>query len=219
MKTKFTLAGIYGPANLQWLESMGYSSFELDLRPRSFQFLPHYQAHELIAGAGVATRFQVHFQNENTLLVEKFLDDCPRSDVTYLFSGAPPRELITKRNFTFSLLLDSDNEALLDDGEIIHHQNLKSVIFNYKYLHYKLMNNDIVSVLKQVQSLDSKVGVRLNFGDDIAPSLWELFSAAEIVLDLDSKVESGYRQFSRELFESEFTKLTKLYPELAEPAL
>ncbi len=214
MKTKFTLAGIYGPANLQWLESIGYSSFELDLRPRSFQFLPHYQAHDLIAGAGVGTRFQVHFQNENVLLIEKFLDDCPRGDVNYLFSGNPERELLVKRKFSFSLLIDSDNEGLLDDEKLLHHSELKSVIFNYRYLHYKLMNNDIVSVLKKIQALASKTGVRLSFGDDLAPSLWELMSVAEVVIDLDSKVENGYRQFSRELFQSEFSKLTELYPEL-----
>ncbi len=219
MKTKFTLAGIYGPANLQWLESIGYSSFELDLRPRSFQFLPHYQAHEIIAGAGATSRFQVHFQNENSMLVEKFIDDSHSSEVIYLFSSNLDLELINKRDFFFSILIDSDNEFLLDDSSVIKHKNLKSVIFNYNFLHHKLMSNSIVPILKHIQALDCRVGLRLNFGDDIAPSLWELFSATEVVLNLDGKVESGYRQFSRELFESEFSKLTRLHPELAQPSI
>lgn len=215
MKTKFTLAGIYGPANLQWLESIGYNSFELDLRPRSFQFLPHYQAHEIISGAGVASKFQVHFQNENSLLIEKFIDDSASSEVNYLFSATLDLELIERKDVKFSLLIDTENEHLLDDSKVRNHKNLKSVIFNYNYLHHKLMNNQIVDVLKKVQELETKIGIRLNFADDIAPSLWELFHADEVVLDLDGKVECGYRQFSKELFQSEFSKLTQMHPELA----
>ena len=219
MKTSFIFAGIYHLDNLRWLESCGYDSFELDLRPRSFQFLPHYQAHDIIKGALPTSRFQIHFQNENQMLIEKFIADCDSTQVNYTFSGQVSASVLKSLDVDFSLEIDSDNELILDDSEVLSLSRLQKLTINYGYLHYQLMNAKIINLLKKLAPIAVPKGLKLKFSDDLATSMWEMIKFDPIIIDLDARVENGYRQFSRDLFESEFSRLTKLYPELVASSL
>lgn len=218
MKTHFALAGLYNAQNLKWFESIGHTNFELDLRPRSFQFLPHYQAHDLMAQADSRSQFRIHFQNEHELLVQKFIDDCTCKNVTYLFSGERDTTTVKKIKRSFYIEVGNESKDLLESVLQSGNENFKGLVIDYAHLHYELMNSRISNLLSSLEKLrvggEIELGLRLKFNEDIAPSVWDIFNFDFYSIELSSHVELGYRQFSKELFISEFSKLTSLYPEL-----
>lgn len=219
MTTALSLSGLYNISNLKWFESLGHDSFELDLRPRSFQFLPHYQAHDLMQAAAPTTKFRVHFENENSLLVEKFIADCKHGGVSYIFSGERDIDIYATLKRPFLIEINTQNAALLKTSELVSTSFFKGFVFDYAYLHYELMNSNIAVVLKQLAPWlgrgSFELGLKVKFDQDVAPSLWDYFQFNACTLDLSSRVETGYRQFSQELFKNEFSKFTSLYPEIS----
>lgn len=218
MKTHFALAGLYNAQNLKWLESIGHTKFELDLRPRSFQFLPHYQAHEIMGQADSRSQFRIHFQNEHDLLVQKFIDDCTFKNVSYLFSGERDATIVQKIKKPFYIEVGNESKELLESVFQSANRNFKGLVIDYGHLHFELMNSRITHLLTVLEKLKAageiELGLRLKFNEDIAPSVWDMFNFDFYSLEMSSQVEVGYRQFSKELFVSEFSKLTSLYPEL-----
>lgn len=219
MMTALSLSGLYSISNLKWFESLGHDSFELDLRPRSFQFLPHYQAHELMNTAAPTTKFRIHFENENSLLVDKFIADCNHAAVTYIFSGERDIDIFAGIKRPFLIEINAQNAPLLKTSELVSTNYFKGFIFDYSYLHFELMNSNLAELLKQLVPWLARgtfeLGPKFKFDQDVAPSLWDYFQFNACTLDLSSKVETGYRQFSQELFKNEFSKFTSLYPEIS----
>lgn len=196
--------GIYDLRTLQQLVELGVRRFAFDLRPRSLNFIQHYRTIEIVSQATLAAQkqFYFHFADENTLLIQKFLDDlAAQTGITQedWNQGRVQLEFSGREDFsvmdTFGVPYRWFMHAGADWANIKRAQNLRGLILPFEYLEDAHEKGSISHLCANLYTNFPNQTFHLarSWGANVFPSLTDLFDFEDIALAINHEVEVCFR--------------------------
>lgn len=187
------------------------TQFGFDFRPKSFNFLQSYRFFDMLENFYSEDHlYYLHFRDEKDFVINKIIEDC------HQFLGERYDGLITFSRILleFSGTLDFNIFDSFEMGYFVHYDYeldfkiynearfLKGVIFSYSIfegLHAKGLWNEFLEyytnvLLPYFKQRKIKSVLKVDWGENIFPSLLDSISFDSINFEINSKVEQGYRQ-------------------------
>lgn len=207
MAQNFKIEGIYDQRTLKLLKQKGLRDFGFNFSPRSFNFIQEYVfINELVPLLGPLDRIHLHFDRSNDPMIKKVLEDLKKSGVQkeniYLdcdeWTEAPSGLEV---NYYLNYTPDLDIALCKDAG-------FSGMIFDFTYfedLHRRNILNNFISNFythfSKVLGEDKKIILRVDWNNNIFPSLFDYFEFDLMSFSINSKIEICYRNV-------DLTKLT-----------
>jgi hypothetical protein len=218
------IGGIYSKEVWQRLKQEGVEHFGFSFLPTSFNFLQQHQFLALAQELFVRDHFYYfYFQQERDFVIQKQIDDCQQL-LDQNFGGgdfanhfqlvfSEHEDISFADSFSMGYWLPFNFEQ--DIGFYRSARFLKGITLDYRsleYLHQKDLWDDFLTLYRQqllplLQERRIKLALSIDWDSDIFPSLLDSISFDYLQLEINSKVESSYRQVDLE----RITKLLKFY--------
>jgi len=209
MKYSIRVDGIYDKRTLETLRGLGVNHIGLDLRPTSFNFIQHHVFFDLlpdIQRMGFSKIFLI-FENEADFVIQKFLDDlkvvqCCESLLKQEFIFLDFRDLRSGEfydQFQIPYIWTFDRTGKL--AEFKESSLFRGVTVPYELIESSFQQGQIESFCQNMyQILGKKIltekfifDVKMNWNTNVIPSLFERFDFNLLTTQINSQVESCYR--------------------------
>ncbi len=198
MKPDIRIEGLYDLRTVHKCQSLGIKHFHFDFRPRSFNFLQQYRYLELEKAFQTGESRYFHFENESETMVQKFLDDLPDRNNTFLqFSDDRGAEYYDQFKTPFYWHYDPfAKQNIPKSGQFI-----KGIILNFNDIQaihgadqiYNFSSNLLGHTLGLFEQKNLEIHLTIAWDANIFPSLLDLFSFKTISLPINNQVEICYR--------------------------
>lgn len=215
MGQDFKIEGIYDQRTLKLLKQKGLRDFGFNFSPRSFNFIQeHIFLSDLVPLLDPLDRIHLHFDRSNDPMIKKVLEDLKKSGV----SGE-------------NVFIDCDEwsdspESLGINYYLTYHANLdlkacqgshfSGMIFDFSYfeeLHHKNILNNFISNFythfSKVLTEDKKIILRVDWNNNIMPSLFDYFDFDLMSFSINSKIEICYRNVDLKKLTAEMDLINK----------
>ncbi|MDO9182994.1 MAG: hypothetical protein Q7U04_11330 [Bacteriovorax sp.] len=217
MIQKLRIDGIYDKRTLQHLKSLGLKDFCFDFSPRSFNFIQEYVFLEQILNLlDESDRIFLHFTRSNDPMVMKLILDLKKNGQSLknvYFEFDEWSEEVSPIDFENNYLINFSKDC--DAAKLIG-KNFKGFIFSFNFfgdLHSsKLLNNFASNFYTRYQSRlaeESLLLLKIDWNDNLIPSLFELFEFDLISFPINSKIEICYRNVDLKKLSNEMQILQK----------
>ena len=205
------IEGIYDLRTMKQLQDFSeVKSFDFDFRPTSFNFLQQYKMLEILeASYDSKSQYFLHYRDEKDFVIKKMIDDLKEFFSTHFGS------LGIINNF-FLEFSDENEFSFYDqfDQNYYWHYNpkrtikevrdakyLKGICLDHSFLEdlhnkgqlYQFVQNFTQSFLPMMFQKKMGLILRVDWDDNIIPSLLDYFDFEFVSLSLNSKVEICYR--------------------------
>ncbi len=218
MEQRLRIEGIYDQRTLKHLKTFGMKDFCFDFSPRSFNFIQEYVFLEhILSQIGSTDRIFLHFLRSNDPMVLKIIEDLNKfkfnmNNVYFEFDEWS--EEIKPINFSCNYLLNFSHG--IDHAKFIGN-NFQGFIFNFKFfeeLHnLNLLNNFATNFYTRYHSIVSEKSLMLlkvDWGDNLLTTVFDLFEFNLISLPINSKIEVCYRNVDLKKLNNEMDLLKKI---------
>lgn len=215
MSQKFKIEGIYDQRTLKLLKAKNLRDFGFNFSPKSFNFIQEYVfLNELIPLLDPKDKIYLHFSRSNDPMILKVLTD--------LFKVG-----IQKENIFIDCDEWSDDPGKLEinyylnyttDMNLEHCKNslFSGMIFNFSFfedLHRRgILNNFIANFYthyKKHLTDDKKIIVRIEWSDNVFPSLFDYLDIDLMSFSINSQIEVCYRNVDLKKLSSEMELIEK----------
>jgi hypothetical protein len=215
MNSHLKIEGIYDQRTLKLLKAQGLKDFGFDFSPKSFNFIQeHIFLSELVPLLGPQDSVHLHFSRSNDPMIKKVIEDLKGSNIQrdniFLdcdeWSSAPVENGLNYY-LNYCLELDSANCS----GDLF-----KGIVFQFSFLeelHRKnILNNFISNFYTKFNHLlgdDKKIIVRIDWNENVFPSLFDYFEIDLLSFTINSKIEICYRNVDLKKLTNEMGLLKK----------
>lgn len=195
---KLRIDGIYDLRTLEASEENSIDCFSFDFRPLSLNYYQQHRFLDLLKNIhSTKHKYFMHFANEADFVLEKCIEDIseyPQDNFILEFSDV--RKLNFYDQFKFPFYLHYSDE--LEINVFQESKYLNGIIFDFEFFNelYKKdeFYNFVTTFFNSIgESHNYKFILRVDWGSDIFPSLFEFFNFEYIALPINSKVETCYR--------------------------
>lgn len=199
MRKNFKIEGIYDQRTLKLLKEKGIRDFGFNFSPKSFNFIQeHVFLEELIPLLDPADRIHLHFTRSNDPMITKVILDLKKIGV------------VEKNIFIECDEWKDDPEVLGINYFINYYPEIdlslcrgklfSGLIFDFSYfeeLHQRgILNNFVTNFYTHFSKLlteDKKVILRVDWNNNIFPTLLDYFDFDLMSFSINSKIEICYR--------------------------
>ena len=204
------VVGVYDQRTLDYLISLGIVNFGFDFYPKSLNFLQQHIFLEMVEKSFSSKHnYYLHFQGEIPEMVNKFIDDLREQFGEEKIKNRFGLEFLDERDADYYDGFNSYFGWHYSPGnllqELLRSKNIKSLTLDHEYLEMLQRSGTLFSFLKELVSMiegrDIRLQLRISWGDDLIASLFDFFSFSQILINIDPRIEAGYRQV-------DFDKLT-----------
>ena len=215
MSHKFKIEGIYDQRTLKLLKSKGLRDFGFNFSPKSFNFIQeHVFLTDLVPILDPKDKMHLHFSRSNDPMIKKVLEDLQKIGIKkeniFIDCDEWGEEiLILETNFYLNYQTDL-NFALCKNPYF------SGVIFDFAFfedLHKKGVINNFISNFythyKKDLTNDKKIIMRIDWTDDVFPSLFDYFDFDLMSFPINSKIEICYRNVDLKKLTTEMDLIEK----------
>jgi hypothetical protein len=217
MDHKFKIEGIYDQRTLKLLKSRNIRDFGFNFSPKSFNFIQeHIFLGELIPLLDPKDRIYLHFSRSNDPMIRKVLADLQKVGVEKenIFIecdewSESPKEL------GVCYFLNYYPEIDLKNCDSIYFSGLVFSFSFFEDLHKRGVLNNFISNFythfKKFLTEDKKIILKIEWNDNIFPSLFDYFDVDLMSFPINSQMEICYRNVDLKKLanEMEFIKANK----------
>ncbi|MCO4795063.1 MAG: hypothetical protein KC493_15205 [Bacteriovoracaceae bacterium] len=215
MKTRLKVTGIYDQTSFSLLQEEGINLFGFDFRVRSFNFLQQHNFLELLkANYQTNFHFDLIFQDEKDFVIQKMVDDLSETlskmgktkdhmdHFSLHFTDAKGKEFYD----SFKTPYVWEYHPMEDLNKLATSEYLKGIILPYELLsEYNTSGEFHQFVAKFLKSLSNNgsrkgisLGLKMDWKSDLFPSLNEFLVFDYWQIDINSNIETSYRQISKD---------------------
>ncbi|MBC7430027.1 MAG: hypothetical protein H7336_15540 [Bacteriovorax sp.] len=215
MSHNYKIEGIYDQRTLKLLKAEGLKDFGFNFSPKSFNFIQeHVFLTELVPLLGVSDNLHLHFTRSNDPMIKKVIDDLKKEGVgrerIYIncdeWSESPESHGIKYYlNYYPEVNLTWCNSKLFS-----------GMIFEFSFfedLHQRgILNNFITNFYTHFNNLlsnEKKIILRIDWNNNIFPSLFDYFDFDLMSFPINSKIEICYRNVDLKKLSAEMALIEK----------
>ncbi len=214
MQTALKIEGIYDTRTLKYLKSQGIKNYGFDFSPKSFNFIQeHVFLEQLVPLLGTNDKISLSFSRSNDPMIAKVLQDLKKSGFDLNNTSVVCDEWsITPMDSGYNYYLHYTPSLKL---EMLASKNFRGLIFSYNFfaeMHEKQILNSFMAnfYTRFGKLIDHKETLmRVEWGDNIFPSLLDIFDIDQLSFAINSEIESCYRNVDLKKLDSEMEHLKK----------
>lgn len=191
------LSGIYDKRTMKIGQDLGLSSYEFDFRPMSFNFIQQYVMEEILAEIqSTSPKISLHFQNEQNFMIDNILGSFKESALSPVLVFSDTQSPVYYNSFKTPFYWHYDPQG--DVKGVISAKYNEGIILNYQFLeklhHEGTLHNFMTNFYSGLRGAETKkIGLKIDWDSNLAPSIFDLVDFDFIELPINSKVEVCYR--------------------------
>lgn len=189
------IGGIYDQRTLTFLLEKGINFFELDFRPRSFNFIQKHVVSDLLTRLQAMGNIHLHFANEADFMVNDILELVKANTKNYalVFSDFQTKAYYESFNTPFYWHFRSD----VSYKDILSSKLCAGVVFDLEFLedllHKGSFEKFITNFYTTTQGFDKEISIKLNWSKYPPAQIMESLSIQRLEMDINNLVEICYR--------------------------
>ena len=208
------IGGVYNCDIIQSLKKLNLNHFKFDLRPRSFNFTQISKIEEIFKNNILSSdHVTVCFEDDDELTIKeslkRIMGDLSFKDI-YLefYNPLKSSEFYDSFNRAYYLHINSN----FDLKSLSEYKFLKCVVLHSKDIEQLINFNHIHNFLKTLEANLNEgqcVEFQMSWDDEVNSSLLNFYNIQSVSFDIDSKIESSYRNIDKDLMCSIITQNKK----------
>ena len=215
MTQNFKIEGIYDQRTLKLLKSKGLRNFGFDFSPKSFNFIQeHIFLNELIPLLDESDSIHLHFIRSNDPMIRKVIEDLKKV-------GVKRENIFIDTDEWSKEAADLEVNYFLNyfpemDLSLCNSPHFKGLIFNFSFfeeLQYRGVLKNFISNFYthygRYLDEDKKIILRVDWADNVFPSLFEYLDFDLMSFSINSKIEICYRNVDLKKLTNEMDLMEK----------
>lgn len=215
MNHTIKIDGIYDKRTLKLLKSKNFRHFGFDFSPRSFNFIQeHIFLSDLIPLLDTNDKISLHFDRSNDPMIKKVIEDLGsvgiKKENIYLECEIWP---VAPQELGINYYIKFNHEI---DIQLLNDRLFAGLIFEFAFFEdlkqKKVINNFVTNFYTRFSTYlaDKEVVLKMDWDQNIFPTLFEYFEFDKISLPINSKIEICYRNVDLKKMTDEMVIIEKI---------